>query len=53
MAIAARDYLAIPAPEVAVKMLFNAVKDILGIQRHSKKAGTIRILMLIDDRYSV
>ena len=34
MAAAARDYLGIPALEVAVKRLFNIGRDVLGIRRH-------------------
>ena len=48
MAAAARDYLAIPASEVAVERLFSIGRDLLGIRRHSMKADTIRILMLLD-----
>jgi hypothetical protein len=35
MAAAARDYLAIPASEVAVERLFNTGRDLLGLRRHS------------------
>ena len=49
MAAAARDYLAIPASEVAVERLFNAGRDILGIRRHSISSETMRMLMLMDD----
>ena len=49
MAAAARDYLAIPASEVAVERLFNVGRDILGIRRHSIIGETIRTLMLPKD----
>ena len=49
MAEAARDYLAIPASEVAVERLFNIGRDILGLRRYSMNADTMRILMLLDD----
>ena len=49
MAAAARDYLAIPASEVAVERLFNIARDILGIRRLSMTAETMRILMLLDN----
>ena len=52
MAAAARDFLAIPASEVAVERLFNKGRDLLGIRRHSMKAETTRMLILIDDAYS-
>jgi hypothetical protein len=51
MAAAARDYLAIPASEVAVERLFSAGRDLLGVRRHSMKANTMRMLMLIGDAY--
>ena len=47
MAAAARDYLAIPASEVSVERLFSAGRDLLGIRRHSMKADTMRMLMLM------
>jgi hypothetical protein len=47
MAAAARDYLAIPASEVAVERLFNVGRDLLGIRRLSMTADTIRMLMLL------
>jgi hypothetical protein len=49
MAAAARDFLAIPASEVAVESLFSKERDLLGIRRHSMKAYTMRMLMLMDD----
>jgi len=49
MAAAARDYLPIPASEVAVERLFNMGRDVLGIRRHSMKADTMRMLMLMND----
>jgi hypothetical protein len=49
MAAAARDYLAIPASEVAVERLFNIGRDLLGIRRLSMTADTMRILMLLHD----
>jgi hypothetical protein len=49
MAAAARDYVAIPASEVAVERLFSTARDILGVRRFSMKGDTIRILMLMND----
>ena len=49
MAVAARDYLAIPASEVAMERLFHVGRDILGIRRHSIIGETIRTLMLPKD----
>lgn len=51
MAAAARDYLAIPASEVAVERVFSTARDVLGIRRYSLKGDTIRMLMLIRDGY--
>jgi hypothetical protein len=51
MAAAARDYLAIPASEVAVERLFSTARDVLGVRRHWLKGDTIRMLMLIRDRF--
>jgi hypothetical protein len=51
MAAAARDYLAIPASEVAVERVFSTARDVLGIRRHSLKGDTIRMLMLIRDGF--
>jgi hypothetical protein len=47
MAAAARDYLAIPASEVAVERLFSVGRDLLGIRRHS-----MRMSMLLRDSYN-
>lgn len=49
MAAAARDFLPIPASEVAVERLFNKGRDLPGIRRHSMKADTMRMLMLMND----
>lgn len=51
MAAAARDYLAIPASEVAVERVFSTARDVLGIRRYSLKGDTIRMLMLIRDGF--
>lgn len=51
MAAAARDYLAIPASEVAVERVFSTARDVLGIRRYSLKGDTLRMLMLIPDGY--
>jgi hypothetical protein len=51
MAIAARDYLAIPASEVSVERNFNSTRNLLGIQRFSKMSDTMRMLMLIGNVY--
>jgi hypothetical protein len=48
MAAAARDYLAIPASEVAVERLFSKGRDLLGLRRHSLSAETMRKLILRD-----
>jgi hAT family C-terminal dimerisation region len=52
MAEAARDYLAIPASEVAVERVFNIGRDLLGIRRQSMSGDTLRILMLLDSNIS-
>ena len=49
MATAARDFLAIPASEVAVERLFSRGRDLLGIRRHSMSAETMRMLVLLGD----
>ena len=46
MAAAARDYLAIPASEVAVERLFSQARDLLAIRRYSMNGETMRMLML-------
>jgi hypothetical protein len=51
MAAAARDYLAIPASEVAVERLFNCGRDLLGVRRYSLNAETMRRVMLLRDAY--
>jgi hypothetical protein len=51
MASAARTFLAIPASEVQVERMFNAGRDLLGVRRHSMKADTMRMLMLMNDYY--
>jgi hAT family C-terminal dimerisation region len=51
MAAAARDYLAIPASEVAVERLFNRGRDVLGIRRQSMNSDSMRMLMLLEDNY--
>ena len=38
MAVAARNYLTIPASKVAVERLFNKGRDLLGLRRHSLNA---------------
>lgn len=50
MAAAARDYLAIPAFEVAVESLFSSAKDMIGLRRHSINGDTMRMLMLLGGR---
>jgi hypothetical protein len=47
MAAAARDYLAIPASEVAVERPFSIGRDLLGDHRQSMNGDTIRLLMLL------
>jgi hypothetical protein len=51
MSKVARDYLAIPAAEVAVERLFSSSRDLLAIRRHSMKAETMRLLMILRDQY--
>jgi hypothetical protein len=53
MAAAARDFLAIPASEVAVERLFSMARDLIGVRRHSMKADTMRMLMLMNDSHLV
>ena len=50
MAAAARDFLAIPASEVAVERLFSRARDTLGVRRNSLNGDTMRMLMLLDER---
>lgn len=40
MAVAARDYLAIPASEFAVERVSSTVRDVLGIRRYSLEGDT-------------
>ncbi len=51
MTAAARDYLAIPASEVAVERLFSRGRDLLGVRRYSLNAETMRKLILLRDMY--
>ena len=51
MAAAARDYLAIPAAEVAVERLFSRGRDLLGVRRYSLNAETMRRVVLLRDIY--
>jgi hypothetical protein len=51
MAAAARDYLAIPAAEVAVERLFSRGRDLLGLRRHSLNGETMRRVTLLRDIY--
>jgi len=51
IAAAVKNHLAIPASEVVVERLFNKAGDLLGLQRHSLSAETIRKLMLLRDMY--
>ena len=51
MAVAARNYLTIPASKVAVERLFNKGRDLLGLRRHSVSTETMRKLMLLRDMY--
>jgi hypothetical protein len=52
MVAAARDYLAIPAAEVALERLFSRGRDLVGLCRHSLKGETMRKVMLLRDIYS-
>jgi hypothetical protein len=47
MAIAARDYLAIPASEVTVERLFSTGRDIISLQRFSLYTNTLQQLSLL------
>jgi hypothetical protein len=47
MAAAARDYLVIPASEVAMERSFSIGRDLLGEHRQSMNRDTIRLLMLL------
>jgi len=49
MAVAARDYLPIPASEVDVERLFNTGRDILGIRRFGMSGETLKTLMMLKD----
>ena len=51
MAAAARDYLAVPASEVAVERLFSRGRDLLGVRRYSLNAETMRRVMLLRDAH--
>jgi len=41
--------IAIPAAEVAVERLFSSARDMLATRRHSMKAETMRLLMILRD----
>jgi hypothetical protein len=49
MAAAARDFLAIPASEVAVERLFSRAGDLIGDRRGPINGETMRILMLMEE----
>ena len=49
MAVAARDYLPIPASEVDVERLFNTGRDILGIWRFGMSGETLKTLIMLKD----
>ncbi len=51
MTAAARDYLAIPASDVAVERLFSRERDLLDVRRYSLNAETMKKLMLLRDMY--
>jgi hypothetical protein len=51
LAVAARDYLAIPASAVSVERLFNRGRDLLGVRRNLLNGETMRRLMLLRDIY--
>ncbi len=48
---AVRDYLAIPASEMAVERLFNRGRDLLDVRRYSLNVETMRKLILLRDMY--
>jgi len=41
--------IAIPVAEVAVERLFSSGRDMLATRRHSMKAETMRLLMILRD----
>ena len=47
MSQVARDYLHIPAGEVAVERLFSAGRDLIGLRRYRLSPETMRTLMLL------
>jgi hAT family C-terminal dimerisation region len=47
MVAAARDYLTIPASEVAYKRLFSVGRDMIGLRRFSLHVDTMRQLSLL------
>jgi hypothetical protein len=51
MALAARDYLVIPASEVQVKRLSSTGRELLEIRRYSLKGETMIMLMVMDGMY--
>lgn len=51
MAAAARDYLCIPAGEVAVERLFSHGRDLLGVRRSSLNGDTMRQLVILRDMF--
>ena len=53
IARAARDYLAVLSSEVAVKRVFSGARNVLGLQRHSMSAETMRWLVLLKDQYDL
>ena len=51
MVAVTRDYLAIPASDVAVERLFNKGKGLLGLRRHLLNAQTMRNMISLRDMY--
>ncbi|RKF82701.1 hypothetical protein GcM3_022032 [Golovinomyces cichoracearum] len=52
MAAATRDYLTIPASEVAVKRLFNTDRELIELRRYALSAEKMRQLMLLRSMYN-
>jgi hypothetical protein len=52
MAEAARDFLAIPASEVAVERSFSIRRDLLGVRRHLMNGDTMYNADFDDERVS-
>ena len=47
MALAAREFLAIPASEVDCERIFSEARDLLGVRRYAMNGETMRTMMLL------